>query len=111
MLSCSGTGKGGESIYGQYFEDELNDVKRHSKRGMLSMASRGPNTNGSQFFFIYGEQPHLDNVNTCFGQIIWGTEVLDALENTPVDARDRPLHPVSILGFTIHANPFAEAVR
>ncbi len=43
---CAGTGKGGESIFGKYFEDELNDTKQHTQRGMLSMASRGPNTNG-----------------------------------------------------------------
>lgn len=65
-----GTGKGGESIYGKYFDDEIVDTLKHDRRGVLSMANRGPNTNGSQFFFTYDKQPHLNNINTVFGRCV-----------------------------------------
>jgi len=107
----TGTGKGGESIYGKYFDDEVVDTLKHDKRGTVSMANRGPHTNGSQFFFIYGKQPHLDNVNTIFARIIHGMEVLDAMERIPVDDRDKPLHAIKIESITINANPIAETDR
>jgi len=66
-LLCAG--KGGESIYGKYFEDEIKDTLKHDRRGTISMANRGPNTNGAQFFIAYGPQPHLNNVNTVFGRV------------------------------------------
>jgi peptidyl-prolyl cis-trans isomerase-like 3 len=64
----SGTGKGGESIYGNTFEDEIVDSLKHDCRGILSMANKGPNTNGSQFFITYGRQAHLDGKYTVFGR-------------------------------------------
>lgn len=48
-------------------------------RGALSMAHRGPNTGGSQFFIVYEPQPHLDGVHTVFGQVISGLDVVDAI--------------------------------
>ena len=56
----TGTGKGGESIYGAPFEDEISEEYRHDKRGILSMANFGPNRNGSQFFITYGKHASLD---------------------------------------------------
>ena len=53
-------GKGGESIYGGHFNDEIKDGLKHKTRGVLSMANSGPNTNGSQFFITYAAQPSLD---------------------------------------------------
>ncbi len=105
----SGTGKGGQSIYGKYFEDEIVDTLRHDKRGVVSMANRGPNTNGSQFFITYDKQPHLNNVNTVFGRVIHGMDVLDAAEKIPTDKKDKPQHPITIKSVVIHANPIAEA--
>ena len=64
----TGTGKGGESIYGHKFEDEICDDLRHTGRGIVSMANSGPNTNGSQFFITYAKASHLDFKYTIFGK-------------------------------------------
>ena len=61
------TGKGGESIYGMPFEDEINENLRHDKRGVLSMANNGPNKNTSQFFITYAKHSSLDSKFTVFG--------------------------------------------
>ncbi|XP_011549013.3 peptidyl-prolyl cis-trans isomerase-like 3 [Plutella xylostella] len=104
----TGTGKGGSSIWGRKFEDEFNDALKHSSRGMVSMANNGPNTNGSQFFFTYGEQPHLDLKYTLFGRVIDGFEALDDLEKMPVNPKTfKPLGEARITSVTIHANPLA----
>lgn len=66
---ATGTGKGGESIWGGHFEDEFHPDLRHDRRGVVSMANNGPNTNGSQFFFTYSAQPHLNNMYTILGQV------------------------------------------
>ena len=72
-------GTGGESIYGAKFNDE-NFVVKHTKRGDLSMANAGPNTNGSQFFMCFIPCTWLDGKHCVFGQVVGGMEVLDALE-------------------------------
>ncbi|XP_035754983.1 peptidyl-prolyl cis-trans isomerase-like 3 isoform X2 [Egretta garzetta] len=106
--SLSGTGKGGNSIWGKKFEDEFSEYLKHSVRGVVSMANNGPNTNGSQFFITYGKQPHLDMKYTVFGKVIDGLETLDELEKLPVNEKTyRPLNDVHIKDTTIHANPFA----
>ena len=74
-----GDGTGGKSIYGEKFADENFTVK-HTKRGDLSMANAGPNTNGSQFFLTFIPCNWLDGKHTVFGQVVDGFEVLDALE-------------------------------
>ena len=71
----SGNGSGGP---GYSFEDEFNE-HRHNKKGVLSMANRGPATNGSQFFITFGPTPHLDGKHTVFGQVVEGQDVLDKL--------------------------------
>ena len=81
-----GTGTGGP---GYTFEDEFNDHK--VVRGALAMANAGPNTNGSQFFIVTTEEaPWLDGKHTVFGKVTSGMEVVDAIENTPTGAGDRP---------------------
>ena len=75
----SGNGKGGESIYNGFFEDESFEMK-HTSPFLLSMANKGPNTNGSQFFITTAEAPHLDGVHVVFGQVISGKEVIQEIE-------------------------------
>ncbi|XP_068422660.1 peptidyl-prolyl cis-trans isomerase-like 3 isoform X1 [Clinocottus analis] len=104
----TGTGKGGTSIWGRKYEDEFSEHLKHNVRGVVSMANNGPNTNGSQFFFTYAKQPHLDMKYTVFGKIIDGLETLDELEKLPVNEKTfRPLTETRIKDVTIHANPFA----
>ncbi|KAI7863080.1 peptidyl-prolyl cis-trans isomerase-like 3 [Spinellus fusiger] len=105
----TGTGKGGNSIWGQKFNDEIRLALKHNARGIVSMANSGPNTNGSQFFITYGKHPHLDTKYTIFGKVIDGGETtLDAIEKVPVDEKNRPVQEVRIRHITMHANPIAE---
>lgn len=103
----SGTGKGGESIFGGKFKDEFHSELKHDKRGTVSFANNGADTNAAQFFIAYGPQPHLNNKYTLFGQVIDGFETLDAIEKVPVGNKNRPLTDIIIESITIHANPFA----
>ena len=72
-------GTGGESIYGERFEDE-NFIHKHTGPGILSMANSGPGTNGSQFFLCFEKFKHLDGKHVVFGQVSKGYEVLGAVE-------------------------------
>lgn len=103
-----GTGKGGASIWGDSFEDEFSEANSHDRRGVLSMANKGSNTNRSQFFITYDKQPHLNNKYTVFGRVIDGMEVLDQIEKVPVGKKDRPLSEIKLNSITMHANPLAD---
>ena len=127
----TGTGMGGESIYGEKFEDEF-DVNLHNIRGALSMANAGPNTNGSQFFIVQadscpdgmleqmrqltdrgfpeetiadyealGGTPWLDFKHSVFGQVFDGMNVVDDIANVRCGAGDRPTYDVVIEGIDI----------
>lgn len=74
-----GTGIGGESIYGEKFADESFRVK-HTKKGLLSMANAGANTNGSQFFVTVAPTPHLDGRHVVFGEVCSGYSVIEKIE-------------------------------
>ena len=128
-----GNGTGGESIWGDSFEDEF-DPALHNLRGALSMATAGPNTNGSQFFIVQaksvdprfisqmkripdsyppeavagyeqvGGTPHLDFRHTVFGQVYDGMVVVDAIAAVKTGRNDMPLEDVTIS--TIDIRPF-----
>lgn len=121
----TGTGMGGESIWGPKFEDEFTP-ELHNLRGALSMANAGPNTNGSQFFIVQantvpsnmldqmedlpdafppecakayadmGGTPWLDFRHTVFGQVYEGMDVVDAIANVKTGAGDKPVVAVEI---------------
>ena len=121
----TGTGRGGESIWGGSFEDEF-DLGLHNLRGALSMANAGPGTNGSQFFIVQapsvderfipqmerlpdmftdesiedykavGGTPWLDFRHTVFGQVFEGMDVVDAIASVDRDSSDKPLEDVVI---------------
>lgn len=82
-------GTGGISVYGKKFPDENFDIK-HTKRGLLSMANSGPDTNGSQFFITFDAAPHLDGKHVVFGEVVKGWEVLDAIEAMETNNKDEP---------------------
>jgi len=119
-----GSGKGGNSIWGMPFKDEFSG-RLYNIRGALSMANRGPNTNGSQFFIVQnpilddsvkefytargmdpqlleaysdlGGTPWLDGVHTVFGQVYEGMDVVDKIADVEVDKNDKPIEDVIIL--------------
>ena len=92
----SGTGMGGESIWGGKFEDEFSKDLSNT-RGALSMANAGPGTNGSQFFIVQAtETSWLDGKHSVFGQVFEGMDVVDAIANAPRDAMDKPLEEISM---------------
>ncbi|OMH79034.1 Peptidyl-prolyl cis-trans isomerase cyp15 [Zancudomyces culisetae] len=97
----SGDGTGGESVYGAQFEDEFVDSLRHDKPFTFSMANRGPNTNGSQFFITTVPTPWLDNKHTIFGRAVSGLDVITKIEHLKVDKLDRPFKEVSIVSIDI----------
>lgn len=117
-----GTGRGGESIYGEAFEDEFSNELFHI-RGALSMANAGPNTNGSQFFIVQntrldpslkgkmekagypediikayenGGTPTLDHKHTVFGQVVEGMDVVDSIAEVETAEEDKPAEDVVI---------------
>ena len=93
----TGTGTGGP---GYQFEDEFNDNK--IVRGALAMANAGPNTNGSQFFIVTTDSaPWLDGKHTVFGHVVDGMEVVDKIEGSETDARDKPREEARIDSVTL----------
>lgn len=120
------TGCGGESIWGEAFEDEF-DIELHNLRGALSMANAGPNTNGSQFFIVQaktvpeslisqmeelkdsgfpemvtenykkvGGTPWLDYKHSVFGQVYEGMDVVDEIAAVRVGPGDRPIFDIVV---------------
>lgn len=98
----SGTGSGGESIWGQDFEDEIAKGYAFDKAGILAMANAGENTNGSQFFITTTRTPHLNGKHTIFGEISEDSKeesfkTLRKIEYTPTNSQDKPIKEQKIL--------------
>lgn len=93
----TGTGRGGQSIYGEKFEDEISTSLKHTGAGILSMANSGPNTNGSQFFMTLAPTPWLDGKHTIFGRVKSGLRVVQRMGLVKTDKEDRPEDEVKIL--------------
>lgn len=98
----TGTGRGGESLWGGTFEDEFTP-KLANLRGALSMANRGPATNGSQFFIVQreGGTDWLDGRHTVFGQVFEGMDIVDRIANVERDGMDKPLKDVVMEKVTV----------
>lgn len=96
----TGTGRGGASIYGPKFEDEINRELRHAGAGILSMANSGPNTNGSQFFITLAPTDHLDGKHAIFGRIKSNLTTIQKMGLVATDGNDRPKEPVKIFAAT-----------
>jgi cyclophilin family peptidyl-prolyl cis-trans isomerase len=98
----TGTGRGGESLWGKPFEDEIVPSLTFDKPGMLAMANAGPNTNGSQFFITVAPTTWLNGHHTIFGQVINGMDVVYAISKVQTSKPgDKPLKDVVIESITI----------
>ena len=93
----TGTGRGGKSIYGETFADEIHPGLKHAGAGIISMANSGPDTNGSQFFLTLGPTSHLDGKHAIFGRVCKGIGILNRLGSVQTDQDDRPTDPIKII--------------
>ncbi len=88
-------GTGGEAFDGGFLPDEISENISHV-RGAVSMANRGPDTNGSQFFIVHEDAQFLDGRHTIFGQVISNMSIIDRIARVKTDLTDRPIEPIII---------------
>ncbi|XP_046645349.1 spliceosome-associated protein CWC27 homolog [Daphnia pulicaria] len=105
----SGTGHGGESIYGEPFKNEVHSRLRFVRRGLVATANTGNNDNESQFFFTLGSCPELQNKHTIFGRVAGNTLFnMIKFNDLDIDSEDRPRHPPKIFKTEVISNPFPD---
>ena len=97
----TGTGRGGESIWGKPFKDECSSELSFDKPGLLAMANAGPGTNGSQFFITTVSTPWLNMKHTIFGEVTEGMSVVEAIEKVEKDPFDKPIEEQKIISISI----------
>ena len=97
-----GTGIGGP---GYSVDDEISPNQHFDKPGMLAMANRGPNTNGSQFFITTAPTPWLDGHYSIFGEVVEGQDVVNRISEVPVNSESKPLTPVRMIRITVRTLP------
>ena len=95
-----GNGHGGCSIWGDEFEDEIIDEVKHDRPFTVSMANRGPNTNGSQFFITTVAASWLNGRHTLFGRVTRGMDTVIRIEGVPCDKKNKPKADVRIIDIT-----------
>lgn len=88
-------GTGGQSYYGNNFEDE-NFINKHDAPGILSMANSGKDTNNSQFFILLNPSPHLDGKHVAFGKVVKGMKYINRIGDVHTDFMDRPINEIYI---------------
>jgi len=93
----TGTGMGGESIWGKPFTDEVSPDAGFDKPGILAMANAGPNTNGSQFFITTAKTPWLNMRHTIFGEVVSGYDAVQKIESKATGANDKPVQEQKII--------------
>jgi peptidyl-prolyl cis-trans isomerase-like 1 len=95
------SGTGGESCYGDLFEDEITSALRFTGAGLLASASAGPNRNGSQFFVTLRPCPALDGKNTIFGRVASGMSTLRRIAGARCNESDAPFTPITVRSATV----------
>ena len=98
----TGTGRGQP---GFTFEDEFQSKRGFEKKGILAMANRGPNTNGSQFFITTSTPRHLDGKHTIFGEVLSGYPVVETISEVKTMMGSRPTDPVTLISVTVSDKP------
>ena len=107
----TGTGQGGESVFGEPFKDEIHSRLRFAVRGLLAMANGGKDDNGSQFFLTLAPCEWLNGKHTIFGKVTGKTIYnLDAMGEYETDEQDKPLYPPRILSTEVIACPFDDII-
>lgn len=97
-----GNGTGGESIWGKSFEDEFSPIVKFDRPGLLAMANKGPNTNGSQFFITTAKTPWLNQKHTIFGEVTKGYDVVEKIENVrTTGSQNKPQEKQEIIRIVI----------